>query len=336
MPTNFLRSFFRKKESPTLELSIEVNRNDEFIADDVLRGTQGPLQRFDKSTEKIIIPPYYNLPLILNELDGYDRFFARPQEMTEDNFAMMANSAMEKMMKLKYQIERRYELQCAQVLQTGIVTLKNGTPINYRRQAASMPVLTGGDRWTEVGSNPHAVIEFLMKFIRQQGLAAGSTFNVIFGAKAWDAYVNNQNIKDLADNRRYNLVDVVSPIPFGLGGDFLGRASVGTYNMNMWGYQRFYQPRGADKTGKLSYIDDNKIIVLPDDVMMDFGFGATPRIMRDANNAEFPEFIKNMPGDYSYDNYIDRKNKAHVIEVYSAGVAIPTQIDAIGSAQVVD
>ena len=335
MTTDFLKSFFKTKIAQTKEVGIEVRRHSENIAVDIQRGTGGTFNRFDTSTEKIWIPPYFEEYLILNELDGYDRVFANPQETSADQFAALVNMAAEKVMLLEDKIKRKYELMCSQVLQTGIVTLNASTNIDFRRQATSKPTLANGSRWTDTGVDPGTTLQDAAKFIRTQGLAGGSTFNVIFGAKAWDAYRTNALVRTEADNRRINLQDINSPIQFGNGSDFLGRTSHGTYNFNLWGYQRFYNPAGTDKTGKVPYIDDNMIIVLPDDLVMNFAYAAVPRVQRDMMNAEFPEYIKYMPGDYVIDNYMDRRNKAHIIEVASAGLPIPTQVDAIYSAAVV-
>lgn len=333
-PTLFLKSFFKTKTTSAKNVSIEVKRHGEPIAVDVKR-TAGPnMNSWSKSTEKIWEPPFFNEGFTLNELDGYDRIFGEMQEVTEDNFAMVLGEAGDKIQLLKDKINRKYELMCAQVLQTGIVTLVNGDNIDFKRQAASKGVLGAGNWWTETSVDPSTTLQEAAKFIRTQGLAAGSTFNVIFGEAAWNAYVNNPKIQNLADNRRFNLQDIVSPIPFGLGSDFLGRVSAGTYNFNCWGYERFYNPAGTDKTGKESYIDPKQIIVLPNDIVMDQAYAGVPHVKR-GTSAEFPEYIALQPGEFFIDNYLDKKHANHEFYVKSAGIPIPTQVDAIFNKQVV-
>ena len=67
----FLRSFFTKKTSTTLEVSVEVRRGTEKVAVDVLRGTNGNRNAISKSSEKIIVPPYFKEFIDITELQGW-------------------------------------------------------------------------------------------------------------------------------------------------------------------------------------------------------------------------------------------------------------------------
>src|ERR1017187_8822852 len=73
--TNFLRSFFPTVESPSLEVSIEVQRGFEKTAVDVVRGTDGNRNTFSKTTEKIFIPPFYREYFDATQLQLYDRLY---------------------------------------------------------------------------------------------------------------------------------------------------------------------------------------------------------------------------------------------------------------------
>ena len=126
VPTSFLRSFFKTKESDTKQLSIEVQRGTEMIAVDVERGTQGQLNKFSRSTEKIFVPPYYREYFDATDLDFYDRLFTQNGTIDVITFSQWLGTVVEKIAMLQDKIERAYELQCSQVFETGIVTLKNG------------------------------------------------------------------------------------------------------------------------------------------------------------------------------------------------------------------
>lgn len=335
-PTQFLMSMFKKNIAHSKEISIEVRRHHEFIAADVQRGTGGNYNRFDNSTEKVFVPPYFEEYFFLNELDGYDRIFSDKQEIDGEVFSRMVGMAAEKLELLKYKVMRSYELQCAQVFQTGIVTTIAGDNINFRRQADSMAVLPSNQRWTETSVDPDDTLEEGGRFIRTQGLATGDMYNVIFGANAWKAYLNNPIIQNKADNRRYyNLKDLNSPMMNAEGASYHGTVSAGSYNFNCWTYEQFYNPAGTDKTGKVPYIDSDKIIILPNMPMFNFGYAQVPLIARDMGRSQFPQYIKYQPGDFFMDNYVDPRYKNHIFELMSAGLAIPTQIDAIFSKSVV-
>ena len=333
-PTLFLKSFFKTSTTAAKNVSVEVRRHGEPIAVDILRGTTGTMNRWDKSTEKITTPPYFDERFFVNELDGYDRIFADVQEVSADQMAMVVAEAAEKIQLLKDKINRRYELMAAQVLQTGIVTLVNGDNIDFKRSASSKGVLASGSRWDDTDVDPTVVLQEGANFVRQQGLYTGNAFNVIMGSAAFNAYVNNGVATERANLKDWKLSEINSPIQFGAGNAFLGRISAGSYNFNVWGYEQFYNPAGTDKTGKVPYVDPKNIIILPDVVNFNFAYAGVPQIRRSAGSAPAPEYIVYAPGEFVIDNYVDHRNMNHEYAVKSAGIAIPTQVDAVFTKQV--
>lgn len=334
-PTLFLKSFFPSKTTSSKNVSIEVRRHHEPIAVDVVRGTGGNMNQWGRSTEKIITPPYFEELFNLNELDGYDRIFGEQQEVGADQFAMVLDEAADKIQLLKDKINRRYELMSAQVLQTGIVTLNGGDNIDFKRSGSSKVVLNSGSRWSDDAFDPNTTLEAAAKFIRTEGLYVGGEFNVIMGSGAWNAYINNAKRKAGSDIKDWKLSDIVSPIQFGAGSAFLGRVSAGSYNFNVWGYEQFYNAAGTDKTGKTPFVDAKNIIVLPNDKSFTFAYAGVPHIKRNPASVTAPEYIAYAPGEFFVDNYIDGRASNHTFAVKSAGVPIPTQVDAIYTAQVI-
>lgn len=333
-PTSFLKSLFKTKTTSALEISIEVKRHGEPIAVDVLRGTSGNINAWNKSTEKLIIPPFFDERFSLNQLDGYDRIFGQSGDVTADQFARVLDSAADKVILLKDKINRRYELMAAQVLTTGIVTLTNGDNIDFLRQGSSKGVLGAGNWWTEAAIDPDTTLEAGAKFIRTQGLYGGAEFNVIMGAKAWNAYKNNPIIQKKNDIKAWSLSDISSPIMFGTGSAYLGRVTAGSYIFNIWSYPQFYNPAGTDKTGKVPYIADEQVVILPNDYSFSFVYGGVPHIVRNTGNIAVPEYVSYAPGEFLIDNYVDSRVANHEFAVKSAGVPIPTQVDAIYNSQV--
>jgi len=333
-PTGFLKSFFKTKTTSAKNVSIEVKRHGEPIAVDVMRGAEGNMNRWDKSTEKIYTPPYFNEGFILNELDGYDRIFGMSNEVSGDQFAMVLDEAAQKIQLLKDKINRKYELMCAQVLTTGIITTANADNIDFNRQASSKAVLGSGATWDVDTVDPDVTLEEGAKFIRTQGLYAGGEFNVIMGSKAWNEYINNPVIQKKANLLRINLMNIVSPIQFGTGSTLLGRVSAGSYSFNIWGYEQFYNAPGTDKTGKTPFIPEKQIIILPNDMSFSFAYAGVPHLARASQNVGVPEYISYAPGEFLIDNFVDNKLANHTFVVKSAGLPIPTQVDAIFNKQV--
>src|SRR5689334_17814326 len=124
-PTGFLRTFFPAKESMSKNVAIEVERMGEKVAVDVVRGSDGNRNTFSRSTEKIFTPPLYKEYFDATELDLYDRVLGSQGNSNVDAklFAALLDSVSDRLGSLQDKMERAQELQCANVLETGVVTL---------------------------------------------------------------------------------------------------------------------------------------------------------------------------------------------------------------------
>lgn len=319
--TSFLRSFFPAKETMTKEISIEVQRGLEKIAVDVERGTDGNRNTFSKSTEKIFVPPFYWEYLTANDHRLYDVAIGMQNEAA---FGQLTTELADDFFKLRQKIERAYELQCSEIFDTGIVQLAAGTNIDFKRKAASLVDLTASP-WTVGTNDPYSDLADGAKFIRQVGKAQGSTYNVIMGATALDAFLNNTIVKDRADIRNYGLDAVRAPQRDSVGGSFHGTVSAGAYNFRIWSYPEYY-----DNVSNVStpYIDDKKIIILPEAPNFNLSFGAVPQLIGVGGTTP-------QNGAFLIQDFIDERATAHEMHIKSAGVAIPVAVDQIYTAEVI-
>jgi hypothetical protein len=318
-PQAFLRSFFTQVESDTLELSIEVQRGTEKIAYDVQRGTGGNRNVFNKSTEKIFVPPFYKEFFDVTDMDLYDRLF-NDTEVDSAVVVKFINKAASKLMELQDKIERAIELQCSQVLETGTVTLKNGVIINYGRKAASLVNPGGGHYWADAGVDPYIQLESDCQFIRDEGLVATETFNLIMGSTAWQKLKNNA--KFIAQQNLFNLKldEVAPPQAKAKGGTLHGKLTVGPYTVYLWTYQGTY--RDANNVRQF-YVNPKKVILLPDTTEYVLAYGAVPQIVR---NGDQPS-IGIKKGAFVFSDFIDLENTTHTYNITSAPLAIPVAID---------
>lgn len=331
-PKNFLGSFFGKATTTSKEVSIEVMRGTEKVASDVLRGTQGNRNTFSKSSEKLFIPPFYNEWFDVTELNHYDLLFGDAASAPSGAVITgMIEQALDKLNILKYKIERAYELQRAQVLTSGIVELKSGDNIDFKRKAASMVAKSAGAYWTVNTVDPREDLQAGAEFLRNTGKAGTGEFNVVMGAKALAAFLKNPFIVNSLV-KDVKLIDLQLPQTNAMGGSFHGRVSCGPYIVNVWSYPETYE--NAEGVS-VPYIDVNHIVMLPvSGTRFTMSFAGIPAIIRDARNAEFPEYIRQMEADYFINNYIDPFGKKHVFEILSAGLAVPVSVDRIYSSKV--
>jgi hypothetical protein len=328
-PTAFLRSFFTVTESNTKQISIEVQRGTEKIAVDVERGTEGRRNTFSKSTEKLFVPPYYREYFDATDLDFYDRLFTQGGTIDEVTFSQWLTTVADKLVMLQEKIERSYELQCAQVLTSGIVQLKNGTNINFNRKAASLVDLGAGNYWSTGTVNPYTTLETGATFLRTKGKSGGSILNVILGGAALTAFMNNPFVKERADIRRISLDNIRQPQKEASGGVLHGEVSAGAYTFRLWTYPEFYD---TDVAVNVPYLDDTKIIILPEAPKFVLAFAAVPQLM--GKTADVGAGLAGQKGAYLVGEYLDQRAAAHVIDVKSAGVAIPVSVDTVYTAKV--
>jgi hypothetical protein len=317
--TSFLRSFFPPMEVMSKEISIEVQRGFEKVAVDVERGTNGNRNTFSKSTEKSFVPPFYWEYLTANEHRLYDVAIGMQNEV---GFTQLTMELADDLFKLQQKIERAYELQCAQALETGIVQLNAGTNINFNRKSGSLEDLSASP-WSVGTNNPLTDLENGAKFIRQVGKSQGGTYNVIMGSLAYSAFESNTIVKARADIKSYSLDSIREPQRNSVGGSYQGSVSAGAYKFNIWTYPEYYDNAQGVST---PYVNDKKIIILPESPNFKLVFGAVPQLIENGTVQQ--------SGAYLIQDFVDQRATAHEISIKSAGVAIPTAIDQIYTAKV--
>jgi hypothetical protein len=303
-PTAFLRSFFPNEVAPTKELSIEVVRMGEKVAVDVVR-----------ATEKIFIPPYYREWFDATQLQLYDRLYGAT-EINDRVFAAYLNSVVDRQMDLQAKIERAYELQCAQVLETGIVTIEAGTNIDYKRKAASL-VDDGAGQYFANNIDPFQKFENGCTFLRTVGKAEGSVFNAILGSTALSDLYNNTKFKERQNLFNMVLDAVAPPQRNSVGASYHGEITCGAYRVRLWSYPQYYDVNNTSTP----YVNPKKVTLIPETPRFKMGFAAVPQLI----TPDQPPRI----GSFIFSDYIDQRGRAHIFEVESAGLAIPSAIDQL-------
>lgn len=319
--TSFLRSFFPSKVSNSLLVSIEVQRSTEKIAVDVIRGADGNRNSISKSTEKIFEPPYYHEYFDMTQLDLYNRLW-NLTEIDAGMFRDYTEQVADHVQMTRDKIERAYELQCAQVLQTGIVELNAGTNIDFKRRAGS---LVSAPVWTNNANDPAVTFIAAGNFLRQVGKVQGATINCIMSDTAFAAFVNNTLVQTRAWIRNFHLDNIMAPQRDSTGATYMGRYAAGSYNFDIWTYPEFYDNASGVST---PYITPGNVIWLPQQSKFKLAFAAVPRLMNDGG-------IAAATGQYILNQSMDQIKTAHLMNVKSAGIAIPTAVDQIYTASVV-
>jgi hypothetical protein len=316
----FLRSFFKNVESATKYVSIEVQRGTEKIAADVMRGTEGNRNSFSNVTGKTFLPPYYREYFDATELDLYDSLFTA-DSISAPIFAQFLDSVAEKFAMMVDKIERAYEKQCADVLLSGIITLNDGTTIDFKRKAGSMVDNTASP-WSGAYS-PFTQLEAGAQFLRETGKSQGTVYNAIFGPQVLAAFLDNADVKERQNLFHMNLDAIRAPQREAVGGTYHGEISIGSYKCRIWTYPEVYTAANGTTT---PYLEAKKVIMIPEAPNFVMGFAAVPRLL--SENAA-PQ-----KGAYVFGDFKDERNTAHIFDVKSAGVALPVAVDQIYTMEV--
>lgn len=324
-PKMGLAGFFPTVTTSEKQLSIEVQRNRQLIAVDVKRCTDPNLNTFSNFTEKLFVPPYYNEAFDMTQCRAYDVTFGEQTNPSPAQAASMIRETNENMVTLRYKIMRAIEKMRAQVLQTGIVTLVNGDSIDFKRKALSMPVLAGALKWdAPTTCKPLDDFKTGMRFLRREGLSTGTIVNAIFGDVAFSNFMNSTQVKEQAEWRNIQRVDINMPqFNEATGMVFHGQIAAGDFIINIWAYDDFYEESNGTKT---SYIDATNVIMVGNDFVGKTGYAGIPAIFNDDDGGKF---IAPVEAEFYVQDYIDQVKKAWMFEIASAPLPIPVSIDRI-------
>jgi len=321
-PASFLSSFFPWSFSPTKLVSIEVRRGTEKIAVDILRGTGTNLNKKSRSTIKTMEPPLYGEGFNVNELDVYDTAFGT---LDPKIMAQLSTEAADTLNEIKNKILRAYEKQCADALNSGVITVSNGDNIDFKRKAASLQAYAAGTDWTDDTVDPMVALQTDAQWIRENGKSQGGIFNVIMGADVFSAMTNNAIFQAKYDLKDVQLGELREPQRMSTGGTLHGRVSAGSYKFNIWTYPEGYRD-SADVFQK--YIPDTDYIMVPENTEFRTQFALVPQL------PGMTPLRQTDGGAFVFNEYIDVKGRNHVQEILSAGVALPLAIDTIVTRQI--
>lgn len=333
-PASFLRSFFPSEQSYTKYVSIQVERDYELIATDVSRGTEGNRNTFATSTEKVMLPPYYREFFDATEIDLYDRLFGSTA-IDMGIYSQLTATVARRLAMLKNKIERRYEKQISEVFDTGIVTLVNGDNIDFKRRAGSLVAYTTTNNFADDTVNPYQVLEAGCKFVREQGKAAGAVYNAIMGQSAWDAFLANAKVINRNKLMAWPLDQLTAATRGATGYSYHGQVDAGSYRVNIFTYPEPYDTVSGGTRTSSYYINDKKVIILPETPRFKLSFASVPQLLRSGTGMmEDAELAPLQSSPYVVADYIDPRNTTHIFDIKSAGLAIPTSVDQIYTVQV--
>jgi hypothetical protein len=258
----FLTSFATAITFRGDELEMDIERDGEEVAVPLKTiGDSANMNSDDYFTTRKIKPAPYKeaFSLSAGEVDKHRIAGHNPYDsfiFQETASARAINGAA----KLTKKVSRSVELQASQMYQLGTTTLNDGTG-GQRFQAVwptdvtQFPASGTGD-WTDPddGLIISDIGEFL-QVLKDLG-NTGMEFDLIMGKKAIRAWIANNKVQGILDNRRMTLGSIDRPEQTAAGGTRHGSFSFDGFVGELWGYDASYILGGT----RYRYLDEQKII----------------------------------------------------------------------------
>jgi hypothetical protein len=324
VPSSFLSSLFREKYiSNQLAVEIDVERGDEKVAVDVVRGADGNLNTYEKFSTDTYIPPLYNEYTALGAeqlaLRGFGQNPYEEKSRQERAIEIILKGQMENAKKILRAIEK----QASDALFTGKIVLKNGYTIDFARKATHN--ITVATSWNNPSADPLGNLEQACILNRKDGKVKSDI--AIFGKDAWDSFISNEKVQKLLDVRKYE-IGVVKPAFESSQAVYQGNIVVGSYKLELYTYPEYYK----NTAGVLvPYCPDNQVIVLFSKFKAFRNFGAvdilqeSEQVYRNLGINAVPSLVAGEIVPYAY-----TEKESHLFAgVKSAPLLVPVQIDAI-------
>jgi hypothetical protein len=338
-PNGFLQRMFTAKANSTYsgkKVAIDIRRFGEQIAVAVEHGAGPRLNDLDVFTTKEFEPPafYEAVPfdvlMLLDRMAGDDPYSAA----YKSDAAQLVSYMIDGFSLMSDKIARTIELQAAQILQTGTVTLINSDgdtmyTINFFPKASHFP--TVGVSWTAGGGDPLGDLESLARQIRADGKIQPN--RLIMGSAALSNFLQNAQVKEALDSRRGVLGDM-NPRFDNSGATFYGNVWVGAYKFEIWTYPETYEhPQTSAVT---DFVGVDNVIMLSDGARLDrasarvpLPLGPDPRV-----SGLLPGRL-NAGGENGFDLtpnvYATPNGKQIMAELETRTLLIPVDIDSFGT-----
>lgn len=329
-PTSGFKTFFTDIESGAREVSWEVKRRGRPVAVDIQPHEHGITTKSTKSSQKVYIPPTYDYNTNVDALDSFERVFNGNSQVDIPEYIKLVEQTAQDMQDNIDRIERAEELQRAQALLTGTITLLNGDDIVFGRKAASIVAYNAAHNWALDTVNPGTILASGATFMVTEGNAnSAGVFNVVMGSEAFDAFRANELRQAEGDIKDQMYMDLITGQQALSGLVPQGSYAFGNYRFNLWGYEGYYDVEGG--SSNLKYMDAKSIIVLPQNIDFKMFYGGT-KAWRGTGMNRFPTIVK---GKRNFYRVFDDLNVSMLTGVRTAPVALLRSIDNVYTATVV-
>ncbi len=332
-PTMFLSSKFQspdRNKTDTTKIVIDVSREDEEYAIDVLRSTGGRGNIAKRFTTKEYVPPTYDEFSSFNENERLNRIIGRT-EYDSESIADVVAAITDDQVRLQNKINRAIEKQASDIMFTGTVPLHNHDTIDFKLK--STHIISPTVDWSNSAGVPVDDMADGARLNRKD--SKNTTDHAIFGTTALKLLFNNDQYKEIANFRRADRINVRPPVTNAEGATFHGDISIEDWVIDIWTYPQFYKvPEGfgLPNEGQLvPYVPEDKVFLGSYNARFDLYFAGIAKLVQADSRLSglgFAQIPQIMRGDFHpYANLdIEAVNVRYGIK--SAPLCVPTDVDS--------
>lgn len=263
-PTGFLSNLFEKKQLKTIKVEIQGRSVKAIYSVDTKLGTGGRRVDLSGYDKKDFIIPEYNNFAVLTEKDVFNAQFGENEYQIQSNIATTINDSQEIISDMHRFAE---EKQASDALFQGKIVLVDNSEIEYNKKATHT-ISKSSAKWNSTDGKPIDDIKAACALCIKDGKLSTSEFNLIMEDAGLSALLNNTQFKNNSNwNEGIKRSDINMPIENDQGAMFHGQFSCGSYRINLWSYNAFYEvPKGynfANEGQIFTFIPKGCAAILP-------------------------------------------------------------------------
>lgn len=283
---------------------------------------QGQHVRTEDSTQVEFFPGYFDEYTDYSAFDEYENVVGFADSVEATNYQNLVAKIAETMGDSESALDRAEEIMCAQILQTGIVTLKCGDNLVFPRDANSIIAYNAAHDFAISTVNPEIIMSQAAKFIINNGYYSNGRFIAIMSEDVWIDFKNNAIVQDQADLKDASFMNLETGNPLKQLVP-QGVYSAGSHKFNIFTYSAEYE---HPVTGvKTKYLDPKSMVIMPDSVDLEFVYCGVPALVGKPGEKE----AKVVKGKRVYYRYENDRSKSIELGVMSAFMPILTNVDSV-------
>lgn len=230
--------------------------------------------------------------------------------------------------KLRNMITRREELMCVQSIFMGKIPvigegLNEVIDFHFTNREE---ITTATKKWTNAASDPIADLKRWHKKVQQTGFT--NCDMCIMSDDVATVFVNHEKVKSLLDVKNYNLA-VIQPRQLPNGVTYIG--TIHELGLDIYTYNEWYLDDWTDpgKEAEKPLVPKGELVLISSNANYSMYYGAITLI--DENTKEF----RTVEGKYVPDTWIKRKPARRFLQLSSAPLSVPHDVDSWFVAKVI-